>query len=67
MCMWVAVPVALMRSAGSLLLMNRALAACPHCVLQEAKFTGEANFGVNQHLSAAVDAVTPALTNMHTA
>ena len=63
----VAVPAALMRSAGSLLLMNRALAACPHCVLQEAKFTEAAHFWVNQHLSAAVDAVTPALTNMHTA
>ena len=63
----VAVPAALMRSAGSLLLMNRALAACPHCVLQEATFTAAAHFMVNQHLSAAVDAVTPALTNMHTA
>ena len=40
---------------------------CPHCVLQRATFTGEANFEVNQHWSDVVDAVSPALTNMHTA
>ena len=62
--MCVAVPAALMRAGCGLTLFDEWCVACPHCILQFATFTGEANFEVNQHWSAVVDAVTLALTNI---